>query len=163
MITDNKIQERYLKEIASHFYNDWFFFSVTIVAFGYFLINYFFGNSFIISNLPGLAGLIMGITFLTIYIPKRFISNKLRTRLIIEIVEDSKYYSLILYNKSVITVDKAIVPIEREEADYFINDLFGSRMGKIHLYNKQSERFILKIDNKKYYLVPALFENEVLI
>ena len=163
MTTHNKIQQRYLRKIASYFDYAWFFFSVSIIAFGYFLINYFFENSFIISNLPRLAGSIMGITFLTIFIPKRFISSKLRARLIIEIIEDSKYYSLIVYNKSVITIDKAIIPLDRQEADYFINSLFGNRMGTINLPETKAERFIVIVDDKKYYLVPPLFESEVLI
>jgi hypothetical protein len=163
MTTHSKIQGRYLSKIALYFDYDWFFLFVSIITVGYFLINYFFKNSFIFSNIPRLTALITGIIFSTFFIIKYFISSKLRARLIIEIIEDSKYYSLIVYNKSVITVDKAIIPLDRQEADYFINNLFSNRMGTIHVYNKQSERFTVKIDNKEYYLVPALFESEVLI
>ena len=163
MTTNNKIQGRYLSKIAMYFDYDWFFLSVSIIAFGYFLINYFFRNSFMLSNLPRSEGLIMGVTFLTIFVFKRFISIKLRVRLIIEIIEDSKYYSLVVYDKSVITVDKAIIPLGRQEADYFINNLFSTRMGTINLPESRSERFIVIVDDKKYYIVPPLFESEVLI
>ena len=163
MITHNKIQKRYLRDIASYFDYDGFAFLVSIIAFGYFLINYFFGNSFTLSNLPRLVGLITGVAFSTIFIIKYFVSSKLRARLIIEIMEDSKYYSLIVYNKSVITVDKGIIPLDRQEADYFINNLFSTRMGTINLPETKAERFIVMVDDKKYYLVPPLFESEVLI
>lgn len=113
-------------------------------------------------NIPRMQALITAIIFLTVFIIKYFISIKLRARLIIEIIEDSAYYSLTVYNKSVVRVDKASIPLERRKGDYFINYLFSSR-GAIHLESKQDERFIVIIDNKKYYCVPALFESEVLI
>lgn len=162
MTIHNKILPEYLKKIAWYFTYDWIFLSVLIIIAGYFPINYFFNNSFILFNFDRMQALIMAIIILTIFIIKYFISSKIRKRLIVDIVDDSGYYFLTIYDKSVIKVDKVFIPLERQNADYFINDLLGNRMG-IHLYNKQSERFIVKIDNKKYYLVPALFENEVLI
>lgn len=164
MTIHNKILPEYFKKIAWYFTYDWIFLSVLIIMAGYFLINYFFNNSFILFNFARMQAFIMAIIILTIFIIKYFISSKIRKRLIVDIVDDSRYYVLTIYDKSVIKVDKALIPLERQKADYFINDLFSNKTGTIHdLYNKQSERFIVKIDNKKYYLVPPLFENEVFI
>lgn len=164
MRTDNKFQKRYLKKIRFYFVYDWVFLSGSIITFVYFLLNYMFNNSFLLFNIARLEALIWAISISIIFSIKYFISSKLRTRLIIEIIEDSGYYLLTVYNKSVVRVDKALIPLERQKADYFINDLFSNKTGTIHdLYNKQSERFIVKIDNKKYYLVPPLFESDVLI
>jgi hypothetical protein len=161
--THNKIQRRYLDEIASYFDFDKFCLSVSIIAFCYFLINYFFKNSFIFLDIPRLIGLITGVAFSIIYRIKYFLSSKLRTRLIIEIAKDSEYYFLTTYNKSVIKLDKAFLPLERQNADLFFDLLFSNGLGTIHLNKKQSERFIVIIDNQKYYIVPELFESEVLI
>jgi len=163
MTAHNKIQKRYFKKIEFYFVYDWIFLSGSIITFVYFLLNYYFKNSFLLFNIPRLEALIWAMSISIIFIIKYFISSKLRARLIIEIIEDSGYYLLTVYNKSVVRLDRAFIPLERQKADYFINTLFSNKMGTIHLYKKQSERFIVKIDNKKYYLVPPLFENEVLI
>ncbi len=163
MTTHNKIQRRYLGEIASYFDFDKFCVSVSIIAFCYFLINYFFNNSFIFLDISRLIGLIAGVAFSIVFKMKYFLSSKLRTRLIIEITNDSGYYFLTTYNKSVIKLDKAFIPLKRQNADFFIDILFSNGIGTIHLNKKQSERFIVIINNKKYYLVPQLFESEVLI
>jgi len=163
MATHNKILKRYLKNIALFFAYDWIILSVSIITFGYFLINYFFKDSFKLFDIPRMEALIGTVTISIIFISKFFISSKLKARLIIEIIEDSKYYSLIVYNKSLITVDKAFIPLNRQEGDIFTTNLFGGRMSTINLGRKSAEIFIVKIDNKKYYLVPPLFESEVLI
>jgi len=163
MATHNKILKKYLKNIALYFAYDWIILSVSIITFGYFLINYFFKDSFKLFDIPRMDALIIAIIFSSIFIIKFFISSKLRARLIIEIIEDSKYYSLIVYNKSLITVDKAFIPLNRQKGDIFTTNLFGGRMSTINLGRKSAEIFIVKIDNKKYYLVPPLFESEVLI
>ena len=163
MATHNKILKRYLKNIALYFAYDWILLFVSIITVGYFLINFIFKNSFKLFNIPWKDALIIGMIFSSIFIIKLFISIKLRARLIIEIIEDSKYYSLIVYNKSLITVDKAFIPLNRQEGDIFTTNLFGGRMSTINLGRKSAEIFIVKIDNKKYYLVPPLFESEVLI
>jgi len=163
MATHNKILKRYLKNIALYFAYDWILLFVSIITVGYFLINFIFKNSFKLFNIPWMDALIIGMIFSSIFIIKLFISIKLRARLIIEIIEDSKYYSLIVYNKSLITVDKAFIPLNRQEGDIFTTNLFAGRMSTINLGRKSAEIFIVKIDNKKYYLVPPLFESEVLI
>ena len=163
MTTHNKIQKRYLRKIALYFAYDWILLSVSIITFGYFLINYFFKNSFKLFNIQFEDALIMAIILSTIFIIKYFFSFKLRARLITEIFEDSKYYSLIIYNKSLVMVDKACIPLERQRGDFFITNLFANKWGTIRLRGTRNEIFIIKIDNKKYYLVPPLFESEVLI
>jgi len=108
--------------------------------------------------------LIIDIVPSTIFIVKYFISIKLKARLITEIIEDSKYYALIVYNKTLIKVNKTSIPLERvRKSDFFVTVLFESRFTTISFEDKQPEKFIVKINNKKYYLVPRLFESEVLI
>ena len=164
MPNDNKLQERYSRKLTWYFAKDWILLSISIILFGYFPVNYFFNNSFELFNIPWRKALIIDIVPSTIFIVKYFISIKLKARLITEIIEDSKYYALIVYNKTLIKVNKTSIPLERvRKSDFFVTVLFESRFTTISFEDKQPEKFIVKINNKKYYLVPRLFESEVLI
>ncbi|HXU28416.1 MAG TPA: hypothetical protein VN698_14395 [Bacteroidia bacterium] len=164
MPTDNKLQMRYSKKLALYFAQDWILLSISIILFVYFLVNYFFNNSYELFNIPWNKALIIDIVPSTIFIVKYFISIKLKARLITEIIEDSKYYALIVYNKALIRVDRASIPLERiRKSDFFVTVLFESRFTTIYFEGQRAEKFIVKINNKKYYLIPRLFDSEVLI
>ena len=90
------------------------------------------------------------------------ISAKIKSRLIYEVIDEKKFYSLMLYNKTFVSLDKTLIPLYKDRADYYLNSLFGVG-GTINLTPSKSERYIVEIDNKKYYFLPFLFEEEVLI
>jgi hypothetical protein len=100
---------------------------------------------------------------LSIYMINYFISRTIKTRLIYKIQENDDNIVLTIYNKSTISFEKALMPLEKEQPDYFLNTLFSSRMGTIHQDEAYKGTSIIKINGKKYYLTPNLFEKEVTI
>jgi hypothetical protein len=62
-----------------------------------------------------------------------------------------------------VKLDKTLIPLSKGEADYYLNSLFSTRLGTIDLPKTKSERYVVEIDNKKYYFLPFLFETEVLL
>lgn len=159
-----RMTEKYRKKIKSYFVGDWFLLGAAIIAMFYFLVNYMSNNSFIISSINRVTILYFGTSLFIIFSIKFFfISMKVRSRLIYEIIDETQFYSLVIYNKTLITLDKTRIPIPKEAADYYLNSLFSTRLGTIYLPESKGERFIVEIDNKKYYFVPLLFEEQVLI
>jgi hypothetical protein len=133
----------------------------SVLIFCYSLVNCLLIDPLVLFNFSWKAGFITASILLPISIAKFIIAHKVRTRLIIEILEESKYYSFIVYNQVKVKVDKLQTPLPKKEADYFLNDLISSSTGTIFLPNSRRERFIIIVENKRYYLIPALFENNV--
>lgn len=161
----NKIQksEKYRKRIKLYFAQDWILLSLAIIAMLYSLANYLSNNSFVIFRIDRGISLFFGIVWVIIFIPKFFIiSAKIKSRLIYEVIDEKKFYSLMLYNKTFVSLDKTLIPLYKDRADYYLNSLFGVG-GTINLTPSKSERYVVEIDNKKYYFLPCLFEEEVLI
>jgi len=159
-----QISEKYRKKIKLYFIQDWFVLSVAIIAMLYSLANYLSNNSFVIFNINRETILYFGMSVFIIFSIKFFfISIKVKSRLIYEVIDEKSFYSLMLYNKTFIKLDKTLIPLYKEKADYYLNSLFSSRLGTIHLPKTKSERYIVEIDNKKYYFAPFLFEEEVVI
>lgn len=159
---NNKISKKYMNKISQYFAFDWGLISISAILLCYSLLNYLWNNNLMVLNFNWKESFIMVIAvLLPISTIKFFISTKLKSRLIIEIIDEQTYYSLVIYNQSKITIDKSMIPLEREEADYFLNNLFSNRMGTIHIIeNKESEKpAIVRVENRKYYLTPMLFEN----
>jgi hypothetical protein len=94
------------------------------------------------------------------FIIKYIISIIIRKRFIIEIIKDANHYSLINYNQSKIAADESQIDVESGFNDFFLNQLFGNT-AIIHLKREKCEKLALFIKNKKYYLVPSLFESEI--
>ena len=162
----NKIQisEKYRKKIKLYFIENWYSLGFAIIAMLYSLVNYLSNNSFVIFSIDRELSLFVGITWAIIFsINFFFISIKVKSRLIYEVIDETESYSLVIYNKTLVKLDKALIPLYKEEADYYLNSLFSSRLGTIHLPKTKSERYVVEIDNKKYYFLPFLFEEEVLI
>jgi hypothetical protein len=158
-----KKSEKYRKKIKLFFAEDWVLLTIAIIAMLYSLVNYLSNNSFAIFSIDREISVYFGIIFLIIFIIKFFfISEKIKSRLIYEVIDEKKFYSLILYNKTTVSLDKTLVPLYKEKADYFLNYLFTPN-GTINLTPAKSERYIVEIDNKKYYFLPFLFEEKVLI
>jgi len=155
--------EKYRKKIKLFFAEDWILLSIAIFAMLYSLANYMSNNSFVIFSIDREISLYFGIIFSIIFIIKFFfISVKIKSRLIYGVIDEKNFYSLILYNKTSVSLDKTLIPLYKEKADYFLNYLFTPN-GTINLIPSKSERYVVEIDNKKYYFLPFLFEEEVLI
>jgi len=158
-----RISEKYRKKIKLYFVQDWILLSIAIIAMLYSLANFLNNNSFVIFSIDRGISLYFGIVWVIIFISKFFfISVKIKSRLIYEVIDEKKFYSLMLYNKTFVNLDKTLIPLYKEKADYILNDLFGLN-STIRLPKTKSERYIVEIDNKKYYFLPFLFEEEVLI
>jgi hypothetical protein len=98
-----------------------------------------------------------------LFIVKSFISNRLKTRLIYKVIDETKFYSLVIYNKTSVSLNKTLIPLPKEKSDYFVNSLFSPRLGTINLPKSKSERFVIIIDDNKYYFLPFLFDSEISI
>ena len=159
---ENKISDNFLNKIRRYFFPEWIFFSAGIILLIYYflnLCNLFVGNNI---NLNGV--LFSSLMLLTVFVVKYyFISQKIKRRLIYKIQQNDKTVVLITYNKSTMNLNKSLLPLQKEPPDYFINTLFSSRMGAIHQDEAYEGTCIVKIDGKKYYLTPNLFEHEVTI
>lgn len=156
--------EYYRKKIKLYFFRDWILLSIAIIAMFYSLVNFMSNNSFVIFGIDRGISFFFGIIWAIIFIIRFFfISIKIKSRLIYEVIDEKKFYSLMLYNKSFINLDKTLIPLYKEKADYFLNSLFSTRLGTIHFPESKVERYIVEIDNRKYYFLPCLFEEEVLI
>ncbi len=149
-----------MNKIKRYFVFDWIVFSILCIVFCCSLVNYLSNGSFIFLNFNWEMGIIVIAVLCPIYFGKLIISTKLRERLIVEIIEEMTHYSFIVYNRQMVEVDKLLIPFKREKADYFLNNLFSSRMGTINFPESRSERFTIRVNDKKYYLVPPLFEND---
>lgn len=147
-----------MSKIRLFFTLDWIVLSLSIILIFYYLINYFSKNSFIFFNVPILKCLIASLGGFFFFIIKFHISLKIKARLIIDIVDEPTHFTLTVYNKSVIKVNKPIGSFLSEETDFFLSRLFSPTIGTIHLTPNQCKKFILLTKNKKYYLVPTLFE-----
>jgi hypothetical protein len=163
MENQNRISEKYRKKIKLFFAQDWFLLSVAVITIFYSLANYLSNNSFVIFKIHLDGSLLIFIISFFLFTVKFIISNKLKSRLIYEVIDETKFYSLVVYNKAVVTLDKTLVPLPKYKPDYFINSLFSTRLGTINLPGSKSERFVVKIDNNKYYFLPFLFDSEILI
>ena len=154
--------EKYRNKIKLFFLYDWVLLSIVIIVIFYSCANYISNDSLEILNINTVKGLLWGTIFGIVFLIKFFISVKIKSRLIYEIIDENFFYSLILYNKTCVKLNKTLTPLYKEKADYFLNSLFSPN-GTINLTPKNSERYIVEIDNKKYYFLPFLFEEEVLI
>lgn len=157
-----QVSEKYRKKIRLFFLEDWILLSIVIIVMFYSLTNYISHDSFEILKINTREGLIWGTIFGIVFLIKFFISVKIKSRLIYEIIDEIFFYSLILYNKTCVKLDKTLTPLYKEKADYFLNSLFSPN-GTINLTPKNSERYIVEIESKKYYFLPLLFEKQVLI
>lgn len=156
--------EKYRKNIKLYFVWDWIILGAAIIAMLYSLLNYKSNNSFVIFNIDRQVSLYFGIIWGVIFIIKFFfISIKIKARLIYEVIDEKDFYCLILYNKTSVKVDKTQIPLYKDSPDYFLNSLFSTRLGVFNMPKTKSERYVVEIDNKKYYFLPFLFEEEVLI
>jgi len=147
-----------MSKIKLFFTIDWIVLSISILLIFYFLINYFSNNSFVFFNIPISKFLIASLGLIFFFIIKFDSSLKIKARLITEIVDESSHYTFTTFNKSVITVDKPIMISLSRQTDFYLNRLFSPTIGTIHLTPNQCEKFILLTKNKKYYLVPTLFQ-----
>jgi hypothetical protein len=121
-------------------------------------------NLYSLSNIPWRGTLTFSIFPLSYFVIQHyFISAKIKSRLIYKIQEVNDAFILTIYNKSTIKINKSELPLEKEPRDYFIRSLFGTRTGTINILSKNNDTCVIKIDNKKYYLAPNLFEREVTI
>ena len=159
-----RISEEYRKKIKLYFNGDWLVLGAAIIAMFYSLANYVSNNSFVIFSIDrGKSLFFCAIFFIVFSIKFFFISIKVKSRLIYEVIDETNFYSLVIYNKTLVKLDKTLIPLYKGEADYYLNSLFSSRLGTINLPKTKSERYVVEIDNKKYYFLPFLFEEEVLI
>jgi hypothetical protein len=158
MATVNTISENYMSKIRFFFTYDWILLGSATLLLFYYLINYFSKDSFIIFNIASLKALIVSFPPFLVFIIKFSISLKVKTRLVIEIIEEPTYFMLTVYDKSVVKIDKPIINFLSRKTDFFLDRLFSPTIGTIHLTPNQCEKFILVTKNKKYYLVPTLFE-----
>ena len=163
---ENKVRmsEKYRKKIKLFFAEDWILLSIALIVILFSLANYISNSSLAIFGINRGKSLIFGIILTSIFIIKFFfISIKIKSRLIYEVIDENSFYSLVLYNKSFVKLDKTLIPLYKEKADYFLNYLFSPNGTINNLAKTKSERFIVEINNKKYYFLPFLFEAEVLI
>lgn len=159
-----RMSEKYRKKIKLFFAEDWILLSIALIVILYSLSNYISNSSFTIFGINRGKSLILGTILITIFIVKFFfISVKIKSRLIYEIIDENSFYSLILYNKSFVKLHKTLIPVYKEKADYFLNYLFSPNGTINNLAKTKSERFVVIIDNKKYYFLPFLFEEKVFI
>ena len=157
------ISKKYRKKINLFFIQDWILLGVAIIVIFYSSTNYVSNNTFVIFGIDRGISLYFGAIWTIIFIIKFFfISVKIKTRLIYEVIDKTDFYSLVIYNKTLVTLDKTLIPLYKDKPDYYLNYLFGVG-GTIYLPESKAERFIVEIDNKKYYFLPSLFEDEVLI
>jgi hypothetical protein len=156
---ENKISGYFINRIKSYFYPEWIFFIVGTVLFIYSILNLL--KLFIVYDIMWQVTLFPSIIFLAFFsIQHFFISGKIKSRLIYKIQETDDLFILTTYNKSKIKINKNETPLEREPRDYIISSLFATRTGSIRILPKNNNACIVKIDNKKYYLTPNLFEHE---
>ena len=160
---ENRISEYYLKKIRNFFIPDWILLFVVCVLLIYSLLSFFNIIDQNIFNISYRATLIFSTLLLLIFLGKSLISQKIRTRLICKINENSSNIILTVYNNSIIDIDKRLIPLIREPSDYFIDMLFANRWGTINLLPKDNKTAIVIINDKKYYLASNLFEQEVTI
>ncbi len=146
-----RISEEYRNKIKIYFVRDWYGLGIAILIMSY---------SLIVDKRQSLY--FSGILFIVFSIHFFFIAPKVKSRLIYEVIEEPNFYSLIIYNKTVVTLDKKLIPVPKEGSDYYLNSLFVPN-GTINIPKAKAERFIVTIDNKKYYFLPLLFEEEILI
>ena len=159
-----RISEKYKKKIKLYFAWDWIFLGAATIAMLYSLVNYKSNNSFVILSIDREISLYFSIIWFILFSVKFFfISIKVKSRLIYEVIDEGIFFSLVIYNKTLVTLDKTLIPLYKEKPDYYLNSLFSNRLGTFNMPKTKSERFILEIDNKKYYFLPFLFEKEVLI
>ncbi|QEC69948.1 hypothetical protein FRZ67_22590 [Panacibacter ginsenosidivorans] len=150
---ENKIAEVYMKKIHLYFLYDWIVVLIPIALIFISLLNNLDDPFYQYWE----KNLFLGIWIL-VPIIKLWISKKIKDRLICEIVIEEKNVLLQIYNGSILKLDKSFIPLKKEKADYFINTLFSPKMGTIRSYNK--DILIVRVDYKKYYLAPGLFEQE---
>ena len=155
---ENKIIEKYLKKVRSFFFGEWIFLCIGICMLVYSLFIFYNpdSSSFIWNGFAKASLIPLGI-----FIIKYLISQTIKRRLIYKIRENDDTVLLTIYNKSTISFDKALIPLDKERPDYFLTTLFGSRTGTIH--EAHDDASIIKINGKKYYLIPNIFEKEVTI
>jgi hypothetical protein len=160
MLIENKILKVYMRRLKFFFIVDWVILFLSCILLSYSLLNYYFKNLFIFFSIEPKSCLIISFIGIFYFILKFFISITLKSRLIIGVLKNDACYSLINYNNSIISVDKSQISIESEFNDFFLNQLFGNT-AMIHLKRTKCEKLLLCINNKKYYLIPSLFEHIV--
>jgi hypothetical protein len=148
------IYDAYMDRIRLYFLYDWIFLTIITGLFSYLIIN---------SDSDQQGKIIFGSMIFAALIAKFFISSKIRSRLICQVVDEQDYVLLVIYNESTIKINKTSLPLEKKPPDYFINSLFSTRMGTIHMKKNENKRFIIIVNGHKFYLIPFLFNDEVLI
>jgi hypothetical protein len=129
----------YRKKIKLYFIQDWYLLSFAIIAMLYWLVNYLSNSSFIIFRIDRGVSLFFGIVGVIIFSIKFFfISIKLKSRLIYEVVDETKFYTLAIYNKTLVKLDKTLIPLYKGEADYLSPWFVSSRTG---MWNIKSFNF----------------------
>jgi len=120
-----RISEKYRNKIKLYFIQDWFSLGFAIIAMLYSLVNYLSNNSFVIFRIDRGISLFFGIVWVIIFSIKFFfISIKVKSRLIYEIIDETEFYSLVIYNKTLLKLDRTLIPLYKEESDYYLNSLF---------------------------------------
>lgn len=157
---ENKITEKYLKKVRSYFVGEWVFLCIGIFMLVYSLFTFYNPDSsaYIWDGFAKASTIPLGIFSI-----KYFISRKIKTRLIYKIQENDDNVVLTIYNNSTISLEKTLIPVEKQKPDYFITTLFSNRMGAISEDKAYEGTCITKINGKKYYLVPNIFEKEITI
>ncbi len=69
--------------------------------------------------------------------------------------------NIITYNNSVYTFELDDLPVYKEKRDWYLGYFGSSRMGVFNdLSVAETERFIIIIKEKKFYIIPFLFESD---
>jgi hypothetical protein len=157
---ENKISKEFLFKLRYFFAFPRILLFVAAFLLIYSLLNYY---NFLSFFFPWRLSLIFSILLLIISIPKYFIAEKVRRALIYKIQQESDTIILTTYDKSIVSINKNLIPLQKEPRDYFINTLFSSRTGTIQISPNENETCVIEINKKRFYLVPNIFEAEVAI
>lgn len=160
---ENQIAEGYMKKIRLYFFYQWILLLFVIILFIFSLVNYIEDIPGGYFGMPWKESLILAFIFLPLPIIRFIVTDKVKKRLIWKIIFEDNNILLFVYDGTILKIDKSSIPFKKENQDYYFRSLFSSRGGTIFLDRDHKQKFIININRKKYYLAPAIFEQEMSI